>query len=72
MSHREKNIKYKGFFTTDINDTCWFCRPVYYGDTYFKAKLDFYSKNGGYLICQGKYKIYYDKVEHWYKYDPKS
>lgn len=68
-------LKYKGFFTVDHNATYFHCRPVYYGNGYFKAKITFYYKSeslNGIPLQKGNYKIYYKNVTHWKRYDPKS
>ena len=64
--------KSKGYYTIDNSDLYWYFVPKYKSDSYVKCKLTLMYKKGtmkGMVVEEKNYKLFWDKIEHWEKYD---
>lgn len=62
----------RGYYTIDNSDLYWSFIPKYKSDAYVKCKLTLYYKKGTMkdMPLESKnYKLYYDKIEHWKRYE---
>lgn len=65
-------IKSGGLFTIPGSDIFIRVIPVYVGEQYVKARLQYFNKCYGFLIAREKRKIYYEKTKHWISFDLKE
>jgi hypothetical protein len=61
-----------GNYTIEGSDLYWSFSKKYSDDIYVKCKLTLFYKKGtmkGVQLERKNYKLYWDKIQHWERYD---